>query len=303
LNLEAAGVCHFGFGRTQNQDRIVYDVERGRFAVIDGVGGSSDGGIAASILAKNIETSDTVVFDTVEMIKVFERVEVQMKKTLQGMQEMDRLDREIKRLADEILVEKKNWYRQSWTYRAFQRFGIVGMDSLDVIPTQVIEMPQRSMYLATVGTFVWIDQRVETFGKCLVGHIGDTRVYHLSEHAFVQITTDHNHVPADASEEERLHHPGRRLIYKCLTTNSKLDIIAERLEIAERELAVGEGLLLLSDGVTDYISPRDIRACVLSSWSAKPNFVAEKLLRYVLESQEQRNRGDNIAIVFVRRTS
>lgn len=52
--LVGSGICEVGIGRKVNQDAMICEPERGLFAAIDGVGGCSDGKLAAEILQHKI---------------------------------------------------------------------------------------------------------------------------------------------------------------------------------------------------------------------------------------------------------
>lgn len=92
-----------------------------------------------------------------------------------------------------------------------------------------------------------------------VGHIGDSRVYALRGESLYQVTTDHTHVQrlvdtGQLTPDKARTHPYRAMLLRSLDDQPG----GPDLDLIDVELAVGDRLLLCSDGLSDYLSPEHI---------------------------------------------
>jgi protein phosphatase len=93
-----------------------------------------------------------------------------------------------------------------------------------------------------------------------VGHIGDSRAYLLragrlhrltNDHTAVQSLLDHNLI----SPQEALHHPDAAVLTRILGQQPEVEIDLER-----HPLAIGDTLLLCSDGLWRFVPEKEIQA-------------------------------------------
>jgi protein phosphatase len=130
-----------------------------------------------------------------------------------------------------------------------------------------------------------------------VANVGDSRAYLWHNDELHVITRDHSLVmqlvtAGQLTLDEIYTHPRRNEIYRALgdsrLTENEIDIFALRLR-------PGDGLLLCSDGLWDFVRDPDI-AAVLASPGADPQTVA-----FTLVDRANLNGGeDNISVIYTR---
>jgi protein phosphatase len=130
-----------------------------------------------------------------------------------------------------------------------------------------------------------------------IANVGDSRAYLWHNGELQVVTRDHSLVmqlvaAGQLTLDEIYTHPRRNEIYRALgdarLTEEEIDIYALRLR-------PGDGLLLCSDGLWDFVRDPDI-AAVLASPGADPQTVA-----FTLVDRANLNGGeDNISVIFAR---
>jgi protein phosphatase len=93
-----------------------------------------------------------------------------------------------------------------------------------------------------------------------VGHVGDSRAYLLRAGRLHRLTTDHTAVQSLLdhnliSPEEALHHPDAAVLTRILGQQPEVEIDLER-----HPLAIGDTLLLCSDGLWRFVPEQEIQA-------------------------------------------
>lgn len=129
--------------------------------------------------------------------------------------------------------------------------------------------------------------------RCVLAHIGDSRAYRLRDGALLQVTRDHTLIQAlmDAgsiTEEEALVHPQRSAVYAALH-GSPEDLAG--LEVSWLDVAVGDRLLVCSDGLSGALAPQTIAD--LLDEAEDPESAAVTLLAAALSAPAQ----DNVTVV------
>jgi serine/threonine protein phosphatase PrpC len=132
--------------------------------------------------------------------------------------------------------------------------------------------------------------------SCSMIHAGDSRVYHFrgsemlartKDHSFVQRLVDEGQI----TEEEANAHPQSNLLTGCLGTQQdppiQIDTIAH--------LEVGDTLLVCSDGLWHYFTPRELAAIVQA---LPPRDASEMLVGKA--RQRARGGGDNLSLAIIR---
>ena len=132
--------------------------------------------------------------------------------------------------------------------------------------------------------------------KVYVGHIGDSRAYHIRGSEIVQITEDHSVVaqllraraitPAEAQR-----HPYRNVITRCL--GMQMEIEADTFEV---DWLPGDHLLLCSDGLSGLVSDPEMAQIANES---DPQEACERLVALAME----RGGYDNITVVLLAKDS
>lgn len=128
-------------------------------------------------------------------------------------------------------------------------------------------------------------------GEWTIGHVGDSRAYHLSKDGLRRVTRDHTLLEellriGELTPEEAEDFPQRHVITRALGTGASV-----RVDLTHVELLPGEGLLLCSDGLTDHIRDSEIEQVFYRSGT--PDDCAENLLSMCLG----RGAHDNVSIV------
>lgn len=100
-------------------------------------------------------------------------------------------------------------------------------------------------------------------GLAWFAHVGDSRIYHLRDHAVLKRTRDHSHVElllqdGLISEEEINEHPMRNYVECCLGGNRTLPGMSIG---AARRLEPGDLLLACTDGFWSGLEENDIATC------------------------------------------
>jgi protein phosphatase len=133
-------------------------------------------------------------------------------------------------------------------------------------------------------------------GEVAIANVGDSRAYALADGRATLVTIDHTWVnqqvlDGQMSEREARHSPFRNLLTRSLgnTPDVEVDVFAGL------RLDQGDGLVLVSDGVTGYLDERDLASVMresITSQEAAERLVAEAVAR---------GGADNATAVVVRR--
>jgi serine/threonine protein phosphatase PrpC len=142
-----------------------------------------------------------------------------------------------------------------------------------------------------MGTTVTV-ALVESAGRVLFGHVGDSRAYLLRDGRLRQLTQDHSLVAelvrrGELSPEEAESHPQRSVITRALGTDPDVDVDSFAVETREGDL-----FLLCSDGLSTMVDDATVEETLLRH-RGDLDSAAERLI-------EAANRGggeDNITAV------
>ena len=153
----------------------------------------------------------------------------------------------------------------------------------------VVEHPE----LTGMGTTVSAMIRVKS--SMVIGHIGDSRIYRLRGGVLEQITADHTFVQrlvdsGRITAEEAAVHPRRSVLMRVLgDVNADPDIDTHVIDTQP-----GDKWLLCSDGLSGYVSERDIAETLLTV--DDPELACHKLITQSLSE----GAPDNVTVVIVR---
>ncbi len=139
---------------------------------------------------------------------------------------------------------------------------------------------------------------VFTDGRNLVvGHVGDSRTYHLNEGRLVQVTRDQTLVNrlvelGQLSEEEAENHPRKNELQQALGGRPDVDPA-----VYTSVLHAGDWVLVCSDGVTNHVGAKDLQQMLqLEAGSA------ETAARRLVNLTNIEGATDNATVVVVRCT-
>lgn len=127
----------------------------------------------------------------------------------------------------------------------------------------------------------------------IIGNIGDSRAYRISNNQINQITADHSYVEqllkaGSIDEEEARNHPRRNEITKAIG-----DKFYTAPDIFECECEKGDVLLLCSDGLNKMILDSDILNIV------KSNNEPEEMCDCLIKAANDAGGRDNITAIVV----
>jgi protein phosphatase len=133
------------------------------------------------------------------------------------------------------------------------------------------------------GTHAWI------------GHVGDSRAYLVRAGRLHLLTTDHSAAQdlinrALISKEEAQRHPDAQVVSRSLGLQPEVEI-----EIEQHPLAVGDTLLLCSDGLWGFVPEREIQKVVET-----PGYTLETVAHNLLELALASGGHDNVGIEIAR---
>jgi protein phosphatase len=133
-------------------------------------------------------------------------------------------------------------------------------------------------------------------GPVVIANVGDSRAYAYLDGQAHLVTADHTWVNEQVlagvmSEREARFHPYRNLLTRTLGNAPRVDVDV----YSGLRLQPGDGLILVSDGVTGYLDEGDFTAVLRQTDSAQA--AAEQLVAEAV----QRGGADNATAVVVRR--
>lgn len=135
--------------------------------------------------------------------------------------------------------------------------------------------------------------------KYVLGHIGDTRVYHFQDH-MEQLTEDHTFVAREVrrgnmTAEQAAQDNRRNVLLQCIGVNQSFTP-----QFLEGKLGAGDAFLLCSDGFRHVVTEHEIYMC-LKPEKIPDEVAAKKNLIHLAELNKQRRETDNISAVYIKR--
>ena len=126
-----------------------------------------------------------------------------------------------------------------------------------------------------------------------IANVGDSRAYRLGSQCIEQVTTDHSLVErlvatGQITQEEAIDHPQSNVIYRVVGDKTRIDV-----DLCELRLALGEGLLLCSDGLSGMVPDEQIWQIWRASTS--PQEACDRLV----DAANHAGGEDNISVVIV----
>jgi protein phosphatase len=139
---------------------------------------------------------------------------------------------------------------------------------------------------------VYVDGR-----HVVVGHVGDSRTYHLHEGRLIQLTRDQTLVGrlvelGQLTPEEAENHPRRSELQQAIGGRSDVDP-----ELYHGTLKAGDWVLICSDGLSNHVKPEELKE-MLQSEATSAEMAARRLVNLV----NLRGATDNATVVVIRAT-
>lgn len=131
----------------------------------------------------------------------------------------------------------------------------------------------------------------------VVGHVGDSRTYHLHEGRLVQLTRDQTLVNrlvelGTLTEAEAETHPRRNELQQAVGGQPNIDP-----GLYSSRLSPGDWIVVCSDGLSNHVSADDLKHMLLSEAQS-----AEMAARRLVNLANIEGAGDNATVVVVRAT-
>ena len=129
-----------------------------------------------------------------------------------------------------------------------------------------------------------------------LAHVGDSRCYLVRENEVEQVTEDHSWVneqiqKGKLTEEKAKNHPYKNIITRSLGFRE-----AEEVDIIKVPIAVGDQLLLCSDGLSNLVDGEEMKDLLLQH---SPQAASRQLINLACE----RGGDDNITVLILRADS
>lgn len=126
-------------------------------------------------------------------------------------------------------------------------------------------------------------------------HIGDSRLYFLTNQQLVQRSNDHTLAAllekvGQLSVEQILSHPSKHVLVQSL--NAKEKCVNDGVQMGSGVLTLGDKLLLCTDGLSNMVDDDDIKRILLNS-------SGDSLLNQLIGSALEAGGKDNIAVVCI----
>lgn len=128
-----------------------------------------------------------------------------------------------------------------------------------------------------------------------IAHVGDSRLYLINGSGITQVTTDHSWVLEQVAlgvltHEQARSHPLRNVVTRAIGAAPDLNV-----DVTAHEMAVGDVLLLCSDGLSGMVVDSDLERIVKAH--ADPKKAAEQLV----SEANAKGGEDNITVLLVKR--
>ncbi len=147
---------------------------------------------------------------------------------------------------------------------------------------------------AGMGTTLTALAFVPGEAKCIIGHVGDTRVYLLRAGQLEQLTRDHTAAQemverGQLTRQAARRHPLASMLYRSIGTRPEVDV-----DIVHTALASGDLLLICSDGLSGMVEDEDLLAILNQD---KP---LQTLSEELIDAANLRGGVDNITAVLIK---
>ena len=136
-------------------------------------------------------------------------------------------------------------------------------------------------------------------GSAVVGHVGDSRLYHIRGGEIRKITHDHSPVgeredSQELSEAEAMRHPRRNEVFRDVGSEEHAPGDSDFIEIQRIAFEPDAALILCSDGLSDQVASAEIREAV-ERHAGDPEAAVEELI----EAANRAGGKDNVTVVVV----
>ncbi|GIP32955.1 Stp1/IreP family PP2C-type Ser/Thr phosphatase [Paenibacillus sp. J2TS4] len=155
----------------------------------------------------------------------------------------------------------------------------------------IFEAASRTVEYSGMGTTAIVT--LADRNRLILGHIGDSRAYLLSNGQLRQLTEDHSLVnmlikSGQITPEEAEQHPRRNILTRALGTDEEVDV-----DIIQAAWAEGDVVLVCTDGLSGAVPKEELRLVLNSEGDLDEK--ANQLVNKALEA----GGDDNITVVLM----
>ncbi|MGM8214420.1 Stp1/IreP family PP2C-type Ser/Thr phosphatase [Bacillaceae bacterium W0354] len=158
--------------------------------------------------------------------------------------------------------------------------------------THVLEQAQHKEECIGMGTTVVVAVFFED--RAIVGHVGDSRLYYISEDEIIQITEDHSFVQelvktGEITAEEAEAHPKKNVLLRAVGTEENINVDLNTFSIQSNSY-----ILMCSDGLSNKLTTDEMLTTVRSDKNL------EQKIDELIEIANKRGGEDNISVILVK---
>jgi len=247
-------VSDVGMKRDHNEDSYMADDCMGLFVVADGMGGHLAGETASATAVEVVEQEIRSFFNSSGVEDKCGGTRMMFAASNDSVEKM--LKRAMQMASSEVLE------------KSLENFDLKGMGT-------------TCSLLFFHGGKVWF------------AHVGDSRIYRVSSDSVMRITTDHSLVQEqlDAgliSREDAETSTLKNIITRSIGFEADVEVDCKQIEWKN-----GDAFVLCSDGLTNFVTEREIREIVIHKDE-------ETALNFLVRLANQRGGDDNITVIIVR---
>jgi PPM family protein phosphatase len=138
-----------------------------------------------------------------------------------------------------------------------------------------------------------------TDGMLHIGHVGDSRIYRISQGKIRKLTSDHSPVgqredAGQISEPEAMRHPRRNEVFRDVGSQLHKPDDADFIEYIQAPFEKDSALILCSDGLSDMLASREILQAALDN-AGEPR----DCVRVLIEKANAAGGKDNISVIMI----
>lgn len=165
-------------------------------------------------------------------------------------------------------------------------------DAIQKTNKHVLTHAQNEENCLGMGTTVVAAAFINRF--VVVAHVGDSRLYHITNEQISQITEDHSFVQellknGEITTEEAEAHPKRNVLMRAVGTEEDITVDINSFYFEENSY-----ILICSDGLSNKLSTDDMYDIILSNESL------QNKIDQLIDLANQRGGEDNISVILVK---
>lgn len=136
-------------------------------------------------------------------------------------------------------------------------------------------------------------------GKYLIGHVGDSRIYRITDSVIEQLTLDQTVVANEIRQgrltpEEAERDPRRNVLLQCIGASKIVEP-----NFVTGQINTNECYLLCSDGFRHVVTPDEIKEAFIPSNNSDEQQMHQNIVR-LIELNKEREETDNISAILIK---